>query len=207
MTTKLEVYQDALLALGQERLAALTEANTARYALDDAYDKAVSYCLEQGFWNHAMRTVQIDSSATVEPAFGYAFAFLKPPDFVRLFGMSVEETMSQPLLRFVDEAGYWYADSDPLYAKFVSDDTAYGRDLSLWPETFAEYVSLRLAVRTCKRITGSSPDDSLMKAEKKALSDARSKDAMNEPPGFPPRGTWVQSRYWGSSSTRWDRRP
>lgn len=207
MAAKLEIYNDALLALGQERLASLAEAGTARYALDDAYDKALSYCLEAGFWNFAMRTVQIDSSASVDPAFGYTYAFLKPTDFVRLFGMSVEETMSNPLLRFVDEAGYWYADSDPLFVKFVSDDTAYGLNLALWPETFADYVAMRLAVRTCKRITGSAPDDALLKAEKKSLSDARSKDAMNEPPGFPPRGTWVMSRLQGSSSTRWDRRP
>jgi len=200
VASKLEVYQDALLALGQERLASLAEAGTARYALDDAYDKALKYCLEQGFWNFAMRAVQIDSSASVGPFFGYNYAFLKPTDFIRLYGLCADATMMIPMLRFVDEAGYWYADSDPLYVKYVSDDTAYGLDLSRWPETFADYVALRLAVRTCKRITGSAPDDTLLKAEKKALSDARSKDAMNEPPGFPPRGTWVTSRMSGRNN-------
>lgn len=205
MTTKLELYGDALLILGQERIASLAEASAARFALDDAYAKAVAYCLEQGFWNFAMRSVQIDSSASVDPTFGYSYAFTKPSDFVRLLSMSNEETMTTPLMDFVDEAGYWYSNSDPMFAKYVSNDTAYGLDLSLWPETFADYVAHRLAVKTCKRITGSNPDADMLTKEKRALADSRSKDAMNEPPKYPPTGTWVRSRNNGNTSTRWDR--
>lgn len=196
MTDKLALYNDALLVLGQERLgtSGLAEASTARYALDDAYDKALKYCLEQGFWNVAMRSVMMNAAASIEPAFGYQYAFTKPPDFVRLYTLSAEETLRIPLLEFVDEVGYWFANSDPLYGKFVSSHTSYGLDLSIWPETFADYVAKRLAGKTCKRITGSDQSEEMKRDEKRALSDARSKDAMNEPPGFPPAGSWVTSR-------------
>lgn len=200
MTTKLELYRDALLIVGQERIADLTETSAARYTLDDHYDKAISYCLEQGFWNFAMRAVQIDSSASVTPTFGYSDAFTKPSDFIRLHTMSVNEAFNPPLLDVVDEPNYWYANCDPLFVKYVSDSVAYGRDLSLWPESFADYVAHRLAVRTCKRITGSAPDDDMKKDERRALASARAKDAMNEPPGFPPEGSWVSARR-GSGRT------
>lgn len=205
MADKLSLYNGALLVLGQERLASLAEAGTARYALDDAYDQTLRYCLEQGFWNFAMRAVQVDSSASVTPTFGYSYAFTKPTDFIRLHSMSVEEAMRTPLLEFVDEPNYWYANVDPLFSKYVSDDPAYGRDLSLWPETFTNYVEHCLALRACKRVTGSDPSDGLKADTKRALADSRSKDAMNEPAGFPPVGTWVTSRR-GNSGCGWGQR-
>lgn len=207
MATKLVLYNDALLALGQEKLASLEEASSARYALDDQYDKAVNYALEQGFWNFAMRSVELASMPSMAPAFGYTYAVAKPDDWVRTLTFSSSETFNPPLLDLNDEAGVWYVNVDPLFVRYVSDDPTYGLDLSLWPETFADYVALRLADKTCKRITGSYPGDDMLKAEKRALAGARSKDAMNEPPGFPPLGTWSRSRSAGQSTTRWDRRP
>lgn len=201
MTSKLELYNDVLLILGAEKLASLAEAREPRRALDSAYALTLRYCLEQGFWNFAMRVVQADSSASVTPAFGFSYAVTKPEDWIRTYQVSDNETFEPPLLRFVDEPNVWYSDCDPLYVKYVSSDTAYGGDLSIWPQTFANYVAHRLAWKTCKRITGSNPGDDLERAEKRSRADARSKDAMNEPPGFPPTGTWVQSR-----SNTFDRR-
>ena len=70
----------------------------------------------------------------------------------------------------------------------------------------AKGVSEDLAVRTyTTRLLGSDPTDAMIKAEKSACANARSKDAMNEPEMFPPRGTWVRSRSsWGSLSSRKD---
>lgn len=197
MASKIGLYNGALLILGERKISSLSEAREPRRALDDAYDNVTAYCLEQGFWNWAMRAVQIDSSASVTPTFGYSYAFTKPTDYIRMYRQSAYETLEPPLLEIVDEPNYWYANCDPLYVKYVSNSTAYGMDLSLWPETFAEYVSLRMALKTCKRITGSFPNAELIAAEKKSRVDARGKDAMNEPPGFPPRGSWVRSRGGG----------
>ena len=194
MTSKLSVYNAALLILGERKLASLTEAREPRRALDDAWDSAEKYCLEAGFWNFAMRAVQADSSASVTPTFGYQYAFTKPSDFRRTYVASINATLDPPLLSYADEPNFWYADCDPLYVKYVSDDAAYGGDLSLWSESYADYVATRLAVKTCKRITGKQPDEDMFRLEKRALAIARSKDAMDEPPGFPPRGTWVRSR-------------
>jgi hypothetical protein len=197
MASKIGLYNSALLILGERKLASLAEAREPRRALDDAWDDAVAYCLEAGFWNFAMRAIQADSSASVTPTFGYTYAFTKPQDFVRTYMLGSTETFDPPLLTIVDEPNYWYANVDPLYVKYVSNDAAYGMDLSLWSESFAEYVANRLAVKTCKRITGKYPDEDMKKDEKRAEAQAQSKDAMDEPPGFPPRGTWVTSRLGG----------
>lgn len=203
---KLARYNGALLVLGQERLASLAEASTARYALDDAWDEVVALCLEQGFWNFAMRSVQLASSNTIDPSFGYSYAVEKPTDWVRTHSFSASESFTPPLLQLNDEAGVWYVNVDPLFVRYVSNSVYYGLDQSKWPQTFNEYVDHRLAFKTCKRITGSAPDDDLKAREKKARSDALAKDAMNEPPQFPPTGTWVNSRAAGSvNGVRWDR--
>lgn len=191
---KLGLYNGALLILGERKLSSLSEAREPRRALDDAYDSAIEYGLSRGFWNFAMRAIQVDSSASVTPTFGFNYAFTKPSDFVRLYNFGSTETFDPPLMTVVDEPNYWFANVDPLYVKYVSNDNAYGGDTSIWSETYADYIMTRLAIKTCKRITGKAPDTDMFALEKKALAVARSQDAMDEPPGFPPRGTWVNSR-------------
>lgn len=198
---KLGLYNGALLILGERKLSSLSEAREPRRALDDAYDSALEYGLSRGFWNFAMRAIQADSSASVTPTFGWNYAFAKPSDFVRLYNFGSTETFDPPLMSVVDEPNYWFANVDPLYVKYVSNDNAYGGDTSIWSETYADYIMTRLAIKTCKRITGKAPDTDMFALEKKALAVARSQDAMDEPPGFPPRGTWVNSRR-GSFSDR-----
>lgn len=205
MADKLAVYRNALLFLDERKIASLSDTSESRRALDDAWDNTVDYCLAQGIWNFAVRTVQIDASASVTPAFGFSYAFTKPSDCIRLYQMSSEETFTVPFNTFRDEAGYWYADSDPLYARYVSNDTAYGNDVSLWPPIFVEYVACRLAARVAGRITGSDAKvEYLTKLERRLKQDAASKDAMDEGPIAPPRGTWVRSRTRSSSVPRPD---
>ena len=207
MTTKLGIYNDALGLLGERKVASLSEAREPRRVLDDYYDNVIAYCLERGFWNFAMRSVQLDSSASYDPPFGYSYAFEKPTDWVRTFVISANEGFDPPLLSYIDEGGLLYADVDPLFLRYVSNDVAWGLDMSLWTASFSDYVSGRLAVKACKRVTGALPSDELLKNEKLTLATARSRDAMDEPPGFPPTGSWVNSRGGGlSNRSRWNGR-
>lgn len=204
MTTLLRVYQEALRFMGERRLTSITEARDARYHLDDAYTDALQYCLEQGLWNFAMKAAVLDPSDSIDPEFGFTFAYTKPSDWVRSFLMAANEFF-YPLLtgsELFDEAGYWYANFDPLYVKYVSNSAVYGGNLTLWPQTFATYVSSRLAVMTAPSIADASDQkmDMLFGIEKRARVDARSKDAMNEGPLFPPQGSWASSRRGNARS-------
>jgi hypothetical protein len=204
MATKIAVYNEALRILGERRLSGLTEARDPRYHLDDAYATATLYCLEQGYWNHAMRSVEMDSSVSITPEFGYSYAFERPTDWLRTYILSASPNLDLWVAPLNDEAAVWYCDVDPLYAKYVSSDASYGMNLGNWPETFAFYVAARLALMTCPSISSGSADklETVMKIEKKARLDARSKDAMGEPPAFPPAGTWSQSRSRGMRRPR-----
>lgn len=202
MASRLNFYNKALLELGERKLASLAENRAPRRILDEAWDdEFVNYCLEQGQWNFAIRTAKLDYEPSIEPDFGYQRAFAKPDDFVRLVGIASDEYFASPLTRYTDEAGYLFSDLDEVYVRYVSNDSQYGNDLSLWPATFSRWVSVELAARTCEAITGSSGKvDALEKKSRRFLVDARSKDAMSEGTAFPPQGSWVRSR--GGSGRR-----
>jgi hypothetical protein len=117
---------------------------------------------------------------------------------VRLYNFGSTATFDPPLLDVVDEPNYWFSNVDPLYVKYVSNDTAYGMDLSLWSESFADYHATRLAVKTCKRITGKFPDD-VMKAGKGRARRCPVEGRDGRACRLPSAGTWTLSRRGGFS--------
>jgi hypothetical protein len=201
MASRLGIYNAALRHLGERRLASLTEDREPRYLLDEVYSDVANYCLEQGFWNFAMRAVQLSSSSTIEPGFGFLYAFEKPADMVRPYEMSAFPEMRPPLLNIREETTYWAADWTTIYIRYVSSGADYGMNLAAWPSSFRLYVELFLAWSVAHSLTSYGRED-LMKEVARALKDARTKDALREPPGFPPLGTWGMSRL-GSNSNRW----
>jgi hypothetical protein len=204
MATKLGLYNDALAHLGERKLVTLADDDESRHTLDLHYDRAVRYCLEQGLWNFALRAVAADASASLAPAFGYAHAFEKPADWIRTAQVSADQRFAAPLACYEEEGGgLWYADVDPLYVQYVSDDAGYGRDLAHWPETFADYVGCHLARRVCLRLTASETRlERLERLEQRLRIDARAKDALNQAVGRMPPGDWVKSRGAGARGPR-----
>lgn len=197
MTTKLSLFNGALMLCGERFLSSLTEEREPRRLLDRAWDDGawVKACLEQGQWNFAMRTVQIDYETSIEPQFGYRRAFTKPSDWVITSGLCSDEFFRAPLTQYRDEAGYWYADLDTLYVRYVSNDASYGLDFNKWPESFREYVEEYLANKVIRKITDSEEEEAKSdKRLKKKLLHAKSRAAMADPTSFPPPGSWVSAR-------------
>lgn len=198
MTDKLTFYNLAAQHLEEQRLGSLNEANALRRALDDNYAHCVGYCQEQGLWAFMVRSVRQDASATITPAFGFQYAFGLSVDWVRTVLVSTSPFGDPPLTQYKEEAGFLYANFTPLYISYVSNDVLYGYNLGAWPEVFTEFAAITLARMACKRVTGSTDllkgPEGLVAMEKRARIDARSKDAMNLPPGFMPVSTWVRAR-------------
>lgn len=204
--TKLDIYNDALERCGERILTSLSEDRAPRRMLDSIWSRGngiIVYCLSQGQWNFAKRTVRLEYNAGIEPDFGYRRAFDKPADLVRLMALSGNEYFSPPLLEYSDDPGYWFADIETIYVQFVSSSESYGADYSLWPEPFFEYVCAHLAVRAAAPL-GRPADyiEGLKDDRKKALSIAKSESAMSEPTKFTPTGSWVRSRGKTNSSER-----
>jgi len=196
MATQLSLYNEALLILGERKLASLSEDREPRRVLDTIWDyNTINYVLEKGQWTFATRSAKLEPNPSMEQAYGYAYAYEKPTDYIRLTAMCTDEYYSTPLLGYTEEGGFWFADLDEIYIKYVSNDASFGSDYSIWPETFTRYVAHYLAFRGIKRLSQNQSDkDDIEKDMKNALADAQSKDALAQPTEFPPPGLWTRSR-------------
>jgi hypothetical protein len=208
MASKLLVFNAALLLCGERKLASLTEAREARRLLDDVYDGgAVKTCLEAGFWNFGTRSAKIEYDTGVAPDFGFQRAFAKPSDWVRTSVVSSDEYFKNKMTdqAFSDEAGYWFADVDEIYVRFVSDGASYGNDLGSWTESFARYFEAYLASRIVWKLTRSS---TLVSAVQKEMmickKGAASKDAMDSGTSMSSEGSWNRARRGRGGSGRRD---
>lgn len=209
MADKLSLYNNALFAIQQRKVSSLTEAVPSRYALDDVYDRVVAFMLESGMWNFAQRTVAIDPSTTTIPAFGFRNAFEVPSDFVRLISISANERLWPPLVanQWAYEGNHWQADCSTLYVSYVSNGVTYGMDLGSWPESFTRAVELELAVRIAPQLTNISAVsfEALQGDARRALRNARSKDAINQAGMEQPPGKMTMSRRNWRNNTLWYR--
>ena len=205
MASKLSLYNGANLILGERKLATLSENRPSRRRLDSVWDDGgVKFCLEQGLWNHAMNTISLSYSPSVTPpsGFPYIYAFDKPADWCRTALISDDGQFCNKAFDFEDQGAYWFANPETIWVKYVSDDALFGGDLSLWPEKFTTYVEHYFAWKICKATTNSNTDKDLIEKDlRKALTNARATDAMNESPKTLPPGTWSQSRRGGRSSS------
>ncbi|EPA3124376.1 hypothetical protein [Yersinia enterocolitica] len=199
MSNQLNVYNDALRLVGERQLVSLTENREPRRLLDAVWDGALKYCLEQGQWNFAIRSVRINYSPSVEPPFGYHRAFNKPDDYIRTVAFASDPFFNSPIIQYTDEAGFWFCDLDEIYIRYVSNDQSFGLDSSLWPETFGNFVSAYLATQIAPRLKNGSDREWLAREYKMAKTDALTKDAIQEPTKIFPTGRWVRSREGGSA--------
>lgn len=203
--SRLTIYNEAALALGEETLSALNEQRVFRRKCDAAWDNTnfIQFVLEAGQWQFATRTQAITYSPSVEPAFGYRRAFQRPDDFVRTTKVCMDEYLMIPLIAYQSQGGLWFADQETLYVSYVSNDGAYGLDLSLWPAHFTTFAAMHLACLVRQSMEQSNIQLSELETKRDiALKQALSKDAMESPTRFPPDGSWVLAR---SSRGGWRR--
>ena len=196
MTDRLSIYNGALSILGERKLANLTENRTPRYKLDDVYDNDFrERVLQHGLWNFAARSVKLTADPDVTPSFGYAFAFNKPDDFVRTMQVAFDEYFNRPITRYTDESKWIYTDAQVIYYQYVSKDSQYGLDFSLWPENFTEYTEHYLAYKAAPRLIGLDIIVKELKDDMRdTLTEAKASDAMESPAKFAPKGGWARSR-------------
>lgn len=192
--SKLTIYNGALRILGERKLSSLSEGREPRRLLDDVWDnEGISTCLELGQWNFAIRSAQFDYDPSYSSPFGYQRQFAKPDDFVRTAGVCSDEYFRSPVVHYRDEAGFWFADHDTLFIRYVSDDEDYGLNYELWPHNFTRMVEAWFAVQI-KQIAS----DSVQEAAERAFSDwqrkAKMTDALESPAQFKPYGSWVRAR-------------
>lgn len=205
--TKLRLYNAALRIIRETKLSSASEVRESRRVLDDIWDDgAIDDCLELGIWHFAKRTISLTYDPSITPAFGLAYAFTHPTDFIRLVDMCQDEHLQVPLTQYRENAGYWFADLDTIYLSYVSNDDAAGTDTSLWPGAFRRVVEAFLADRLSLGITCSSEMKIVAANEfKHAVTDAKSLGAMSQPVRFAPPTSWQTARGGGGNGDRGSR--
>lgn len=193
---KIDLYNAALLHCGERFVGSLAENREPRRLLDHVYaTNGVRSCLEAAQWAFATRTVQIDYDPGVQPPFGYNRAFQKPSDWVLTCAVCEDEFFRAPSLRYVEEAGYWFADLDTLYVRYVSNDANYGMNMGAWPDSFFDFVAVHFASRIILKLSNNAEEEKkLLDRREKYLVNAKNRTAMAEPTTFPARGQWGLSR-------------
>lgn len=212
MTSALTLANGALRLLKDSRPLTQSEYDNGTRPVGRVIKSAVDggafrYCLEEGLWKFATRSVMLDSAPSLEDATeGFTYIFTKPDDYVRTAGIYSASTMTpnDALRDYRDEAGYWFANIDPIYVAYISDDEQYGMDYSLWPQSFVKFVESHLACEVAGAVSGD--DKELRRLRKTLLGEALGKDAMAMPSKAFPAGGWVRSRFGGGTRENYYRR-
>ncbi|MEN3145690.1 hypothetical protein ABCW43_00085 [Neorhizobium sp. IRAMC:178] len=196
MADRLSIYRGALRLLGPSNLASLTENLPEKRALDGAWTDSVNYMLEQGMWNFSIRTVELSYDEDVDPLFGFQHAFSKPTDWVRTVSISETADFCEGIRRYEDETNYWHADPETIYIRYVSNDEAYGWNVGAWRQAFAKALEAYLAFECGLPISSDRGNrNDLFNLFKQRLSDAKSKDAVDERVREKPPGRWTRARF------------
>lgn len=201
MTTRLELYNNALGHLGPTRLANLTENRPDRFELDAAYPRVERSMLARGLWYHSLRTVEWTPDTDIEPNFGLPYVYNEPEDFVRLRLISPVEDQSVEDLSFRHEGGYFFSVHPVLYVTYVSDDESYGLNLGAYPELYSEAFGAELAYVSGLPITkDKGTKNDLLVIKKRLLNEAKRVNAVDERVKGKPVSSWVRNRLAGSRS-------
>jgi hypothetical protein len=209
--SKTTLYRGSILLLKQNAVdVTITDDNAFVNVLDLVYDRAIAFCLANGDWNFATRTVSIEASEDVSSGINdYSYAIPKPDDYAgRIVSLSGNQRFDPPLDDYHEDggfSGYIWCDVDPLYFRYVSNGVEFGLDLSNWHPAFERYVEHELAWRVAPHLTSmsASEKDEFRKERKRALQDAQAKDARNQGAQKLPQGRLVQARGYPSSRSRW----
>lgn len=147
--SKLTVYNDALLLIGERKLATETDNVPSRYELDTAYDdpSAASYCLELTKPKFSLKTAHL-GTPTVPTNHGLANEYAFPSDYISIHSVFADADLDQPISRYIIEGQTIACDTGPdIWMRYVSS----GQPLTAWTPSFAGVVSAYLAWKIAPR--------------------------------------------------------
>ena len=153
MATKLEIYNEALRLVGDLRLVATTDQVEARYALDDAWSRAVLFCGAQADWPFAMAVIQplLDSDSSIGYNKSYTF---DPSVWLRTVAVSLDEDFAVQAHYMQTATKFRFNTSETrAYFRYISKNLLQDTDVPNWPEMFCSVVAHRLAFDVCERLT------------------------------------------------------
>jgi len=192
----LKIYNDALMLLGVDAIASISDDSIRKNKLDLSRDaKLVESVLEDTAWGFGSQSAQIFFDPGTEPDWGYTFAAAKPADLHRLDGIYADEFFQQPIREYIDEDGFFFTNYQVIYIEYTS--TTFLTDPSVWPAYFARMIAGRLATDAGPAIKKHHPEADVENAiaqYQNRRSEAKSTDAIQKPPKVLSQGRWASTR-------------
>jgi hypothetical protein len=212
MTTKLSVFNSALVSLGNSPLASTSDNVSARKTLDSVWDDCLAFMIEAGMWKFAARAQALTSGSSQgnsTSAIGLHIQYDLPSDYVRILNISDNNRFRPTLIDWKIEQNQLYCDAAQVYIEYVSNSTGFGYASTNWTPAFTKAMSDELALRAAPLLlaAGAGKIEQLEKKAKRSLFIAKQRDAMQNPEMWPPPGRLVRSRAGWSSVNRMGRTP
>lgn len=188
----------ALTKLGEARITDLADETDVARVLNSRFEAVRDAELRKHRWKFAQKRAEL--AALVDaPAFGYAYQFELPDDFLRLD--SIGEAYPNDLSDYrtsIDSERYRIEgtviltdDAGPLplrYGAKVTDPTKFDT-------LFVEALACKLAIEVCEKITQSNTKRQLAWDEyKDALREAVKVNALEKPPSYLADDSWILGR-------------
>lgn len=209
-TTKTTIANRALQLLGYPPISDILSNDRGARAINRAYQPVLLQELRSNFWSFAFTRTTLAASATT-PAFGKAFYYPLPGDFVCLappdqitnqaFGFGAVVSTPNVTLPYNDfqieqmpnNGGLAIASNQasPIYIRYVTSNITE----QAFDPSFAEMLACSLAVATCEELTQSNTKlQNVATIYKTEHGRARQRNAFEEQPVQPPVDQYILVR-------------
>jgi len=184
MASWVELANIALQKVGEEAITSLTQDADRARAVNRIYRQELLSELRTHPWNCARARAQLAADAT-EPAFGLAYRYPLPADFVRLLPTStVTDWQVEGRYILTD-------DTAPLEVIYIAEIT----DPNQMDALLVDAYTSRLAMRICERLTQSSSKREMMERDyNAAVALARKVNAFENVARERQEDSWFDAR-------------
>lgn len=149
--THTDICNIALARLGNTQIADLSDESEVARACLVLYHHTRREVLRSHRWNFAQKRVAL-SELDAEPLFGWGHQFELPSDYLRVLEVGESEHGDTIAERFIIEGRALLTDQDEVNLVYVYDC----ENPALFDPLFIEALSLKLAVKLCDTLRGSS---------------------------------------------------
>ncbi len=201
-TSSVHICNLSLDRIGQREIASVETPTTENENICNRhYDQTRRKCLRKYIFNFAKKYVALTVSATKTPAFGYAYAYALPNDFVRLLTLGdITINADTPASLYDLSEGYIFTDAasgGTLYLTYVYD----AKTVSVYDPLFIEVLTLEFAAAIAYKFT---LKPSLVAALKNDLMDAQlaasAVSGQEKPPRRIQNSSMILARRFGLTS-------
>ncbi len=185
ITSEAQVCNNALVEIGAQRIAALSDTTERARICNEQYAKVRDELLYSHPWNFAIKRDQLAATVT-EPEFEWETEFTLPSDCLRVLDTDLFKDQNYQI-----EGRSLYANSDSIKIKYIARIT----DVTKFTPGFAECLALKLASNICYALTQSTTlKEQIERKLEKRLAFVRSFDAQEGVGSRVYADQWLNSR-------------